>query len=226
MSITLGHISTWNTRNRQEAADNLDNQGRRRNSDRTTMADLARPLRDVAREQAAALRSVGSTGTRTAARDRMQARVDAVREVQGAPAPAARPAVASVGNPNRPTYKQINDRVARVPVGMYCLPRTRPSSNGNMVTFFKVHKFRGGHRIVQVIGGVGDYTEQPLPVAAQWAALGHILENVAGAAALYGQEAKECGFCRGMGRHSPLTQERSRKAGYGQQCADKHGLPW
>lgn len=228
---TLTNLATWNSRNgasRQEMADNLDGQGRRRNSDRTTGADRvtqgSRPLREVAREQAATLRSVGSTGTRADARRSMQARVDAVRAAQGAPAPQAKPAVASVGE--RPTFKQINERAARVPVGMYCLPRTRPSSNGNMVTFFKVHKFRGGHRIVQVIGGVGDYTEQPLPVEAQWAALGHILEDVAASAALYGREAKECGFCRGMGRHSPLTQERSRAAGYGRACADKHGLPW
>jgi hypothetical protein len=216
---TMTSISTW--RSRQTMADDLDSQGRRRNSDRTPVAAVA--LRDIAARQGAALRAVGSTG-RTPAAQRMAERVAAVRAAQNAPAPVARPAVASVGE--RPTFKQIDARAAEVPVGMYCLPRTRPSESGNMVTFFKVHKFRGGHRIVQLVGSVGDYTERTLSADEQWAALGHILDNVAGAAAMYGREAKECGFCRGQGRHSPLTHERSRKAGYGQHCADKHGLPW
>lgn len=219
---TLTNIRTW--RDRQQMADNLDSQGRRRNSDRTTTADLARPLRNVAAQQAAMLRAAGSTGRKSASQQRMEARVAAVRAAQQAPAPVARPAVASVGE--RPTFKQVDAMAAEVPVGYYCLPRTTPSSNGATVTFFKVHKFRGGHRIVQLVGGVGDYTEQPLRLEYQFFALKHIGENVAAAAALYGQEAKECGFCRGMGRHSPLTHERSRKAGYGQHCADKYGLPW
>jgi hypothetical protein len=218
---TMTNLRTWN--DRQAMADNLDSQGRRRNSDRTTMADLARPLREVAREQAALLRSVGSTGTRTAARADMQARVDRVRAAQAAPAPVARPAVASV---TRPTYREADALAVRVPVGMYCLPRTRPSTNGNMVTFFKVHKFRGGHRIVQLVGSTGNYTELPLPVPAQVAALGHILKNVAAAASLYGREAKECGFCAANGRRSVLTNDRSRAVGYGQTCANNLGLPW
>lgn len=224
MTGIMGNLSTWTTRNRQEMADNLDSQGRRRNSDYTKVSDLGRPLREVAREQAAALRSVGSTGSRADARRSMQTRVDAVRTAQAAPAPVARPAVASVGT--RPTFKQVDARAAEVPVGMYALPRTRPSSNGNMTTFFKVHKFRGGHRIVQLVGAPGDYQELPLKVEEQWAALGHILENVAAAASLYGREAKECGFCAANGRRSVLTNDRSRAVGYGQSCAEKHGLPW
>lgn len=219
---TMSNITSY--RSRQLAADNLDSAGRRRNSDRTGIDRMSRPLREVAAQQGAALKRIGSTGARDARLAEMQAKVEQVRTALAAPAPVARPAVASVGE--RPTYKQIDARAAEVPVGFYCLPRTRPSSTGSTVTFFKVHKFRGGHRIVQLVGSVGDYTERTLTVNEQWAALGHILENIAGAASLYGQEAKECGFCRGQGRHSPLTHERSRAAGYGQTCADKHGLPW
>jgi hypothetical protein len=222
---TLEALTTWNARNARPVtgpADLLDRQGRGYNNDRTPVGAVA--LREVAARQAQMLRAAGATGRKTATETRIAAAVEAVRTTQNAPAPVARPAVAAVGD--RPTYKQIDARAAEVPVGMYCLPRTRPSSTGSMVTFFKVHKFRGGHRIVQLVGSVGDYTELPLKVEAQWAALGHILDNVAGAAALYGQEAKECGFCRAQGRHSPLTHERSRAAGYGKACADRHGLPW
>jgi hypothetical protein len=132
--------------------------------------------------------------------------------------------VASVGS--RPTFKQVDELAMTVPVGVYALPRKAPSSTGSMLTFFRVHKFRGGRRIVQLAGGVGAYTEIPLKLEHQYFALTHIAEDVAAASALYGKEAKECGFCRGRGRHSPLTHVRSLAAGYGQHCADKHGLPW
>lgn len=233
MTGIMGNLTTWNARNgrdgrtRQQMADDLDSQGRRRNSDYTTGADRiangSRPLREVAREQAAALRSVGSTGRRSADRATMQARVDAVRAAQAAPAPQAKPAVASVGE--RPTFKQIDAMAAEIPVGFYALRRHTATASGD-VTFFRVHKFRGGHRIVQLVGGVGAYTERPLKAEHQYFALKHIGENLTAAASLYGQESNECGFCAAQGRHSPLTHERSRKAGYGQHCAEKHGLPW
>lgn len=227
MTGIMGNLTTWNARNgvdRRTMADNLDNQGRRRNSDHTGIAQMSRPLREVAAEQGRALRSVGSTGSRSAARQQMQARVDAVRTAQNAPAPVARPAVASVGE--RPTFKQVDAMAADLPIGYYALPRTTPSSSGNMVTFFKVHKFRGGHRIVQLVGAPGDYQEQPLRLELQFFALKHIGEDVAAAASLYGREAKECGFCAANGRRSVLTNDRSRKVGYGETCATKYGLPW
>ncbi len=202
---TLEALASWNRRHANPVA--------------------AVPLREIAARQGAQLRKVGSTGRKSAERVTMEARVAAVRVTQAAPAPTARPAVASV-NPGRLTFRQVDALAAQVPVGYYCLPRTRPSESGATVTFFKVSKFRGGHRIVQLVGGVGAYAEQSLRLEFQAFALRHILEDVAAAAALYGREAKECGFCRGLGRHSPLTHERSRKAGYGQHCADKYGLPW
>lgn len=221
---TMANLRTWN--DRQTMADNLDQQGRRRNGDYTRTADMGTPLRDVAARQGAAFRNALATGRQTPAQQDMAAKVAAVKAAQGARTPQARPAMASVGAADRPTFKQVDALAATVPVGFYALPRREASTSGNTVTFFKVHKFRGGHRIVQVVGSVGAYVEQPLKLELQYFALKHIAENVAGAAALYGQEKAECGFCRAKGRHSPLTQERSRKAGYGQQCAETNGLPW
>lgn len=216
---TLSNISTWNSRNgvdRQTMADNLDSQGRRRNSDRTTTATMARPLREVAREQAAALRSVGATGTRTAARDRMQARVDAVRAAQNAPAPVARPAVASVGE--RPTYKQINDLAATIPTGFYALPKREGATNANQPTYhFKIHKFRGGHRIVMVTGGVGAFVEVPMKANWQWVALQKIAADPKAAAVRFGKETGTCGRC-----NSPLTDAKSRERGLGPHCAKQY----
>jgi hypothetical protein len=191
-------------------ADDLDSQGRRRNSDRTPVAAVA--LRDVARRQAAALRTVGSTGP-TPAAQRMAERVAAVRTAQNAPAPVARPAVAAV-DPNRPTYKEVNDLAASIPTGMYALPRKAASSAGNTVTFFKIHPFRGGHRIVQLIGSVGAFAEQPLPLPLQFFALKHIAENAKAAAVLFGKETNTCGRCG-----SPLTNDASRARGLGPRCA-------
>ena len=206
----MSNIATYASR--QTMADNLDSQGRRRNSDRTTMDTMARPLRDVAREQAAALRSVGSTGRRSAARAQMQARVDAVRATQNAPAPVARPAVAAVGE--RPTFKQVDALAKSIPTGMYALPRKNPSGTGNTITFFKIHEFRGGHRIVQLVGSVGAFAEQPLPLQLQFFALKHIEEDAKAAAVLFGKETNTCGRCG-----SPLTNDASRARGLGPKCA-------
>jgi hypothetical protein len=209
---TLTSIRTWN--DRQTAADNLDNQGRRRNSDRTGMADMGTPLRTIAAQQGAALRSVGSTGRKTPAQVEMEARVAAVRAEQNAPAPAARPAVASVGAPARPTFKQINDLSASIPTGFYALPKRPDATNANQPTYhFKIHKFRGGHRIVMVTGGVGHFVEIPMKTAWQWVALQKIAADPKAAAVLFGQETGTCGRCG-----SPLTNATSRAYGLGPDC--------
>jgi hypothetical protein len=204
---TMTSITTW--RSRQEMADNLDSQGRRRNSDRTPVTGV--PLRDVAARQGAALRSALATRP-TPAAQRMAERVAAVRAEQNAPAPVARPAVATVGE--RPTYKQVNDLAASIPTGMYALPRKAASSAGNTVTFFKIHPFRGGHRIVQLVGSVGAFAEQPLALHLQFFALKHIAENAKAAAVLFGKETNTCGRCG-----SPLTNDASRARGLGPKCA-------
>lgn len=196
MSNTLYALSTWRERNGKA------------------------PLREVAAAQAERLRAVHAPAAPRPLSP-VQQRVAAVR----AAAPT-HTAPAPIVYAERPTYKQADELAASVPVGLYALPRTTPSASGNLLTFFKVHKFRGGHRIVQLVGSVGDYLERPLPVAHQVFALTHIAEDIAAAAALYGKEAKICGFCAARGRTSPLTHIRSLAAGYGEDCAKKYGLPW
>jgi hypothetical protein len=193
-----------------------------------------RPVFDVAAEQAERLRSAtgrpaarGNEAVRArieAQRAQLQAEYAAHRAATGAPARPEPKPVVHVGD--RPTYAQIDALAATVPVGYYALPRREASSNGNTVTFFKVHPFRGGRRIVQIIGSTAGYTERPLPVNHQFHALRHIAEDVAAAASLYGREAKRCGFCAANGRNSRLTNDRSRAVGYGERCAEIHGLPW
>lgn len=205
---TLTSIRTW--RDRQQMADNLDNQGRRRNSDRTPVTAV--PLRDVAARQGAALRGALATGVKTQKQREIEARIADVKARHGAVTPVARPAVASVGT--RPTFKEVNDLAASIPTGMYALPRKEASTSGNTVTFFKIHEFRGGHRIVQLIGSVGAFAEQPLALELQFFALTHIKENAKAAAVLFGKETNTCGRCG-----SPLTNDASRARGLGPKCA-------
>ncbi len=53
------------------------------------------------------------------------------------------------------------------------------------------------------------------------ASMAKIAADPQAAAARYGLEFKQCGMCG-----SPLSHERSRKAGYGHDCAAKHGWAW
>jgi len=185
-----------------------------------------RPLRDVAAEQAARLRAVHAprpeisrnTGGRAATgRSVVADRIAAVRaDSRYAPAvPAARPAPVAMVTP-RERFAEADRLAASVPVGLYALPRREASSAGNTVTFFKVHPYRGGHRIVQLLGSIGSFAERPLPVEHQIFALRHIAEDARSASTLFGRETSTCGVCG-----SPLTNETSRKAGIGPKCARK-----
>ena len=218
---TLANLATWNTRNgvdRRLMVDNLDSAGRRRNADYTRSDEMATPLRTVAARQGAALKTVGSTGAREARLAEMAAKVAEVRAAQNAPAPVARPAVASVGNPDRPTYKQINDLSATIPTGFYALPKRDDAKNASQPTYhFKIHKFRGGHRIVMVTGGVGAFVEVPMKAAWQWVALQKIAADPKAAAQLFGRETGTCGRCS-----SPLTDVKSRERGLGPHCARQY----
>lgn len=218
---TLTNLATWNTRNavdRRLMADNLDSAGRRRNSDRTGMADMGTPLREVAARQGAALRSPLATGRKPAKQVEMEARVAAVKAARGATVQEAKPAMASVGAPDRPTFKQINDLAGSIPTGFYALPKREGATNANQPTYhFKIHKFRGGHRIVMVTGGVGAFVEVPMKAAWQWVALQKIAADPKAAAVLFGRETGTCGRCS-----SPLTDVKSRERGLGPHCARQY----
>lgn len=210
MSAIMASITGW--KDRQLAADNLDSQGRRRNSDRTPVASV--PLRDIAARQGAILRAACSTG-RSAARIDMDARVAAVRAAQAAPAPVARPAVASVPQGKaRPDFKRINELCNAIPTGFYALPARDGATNAAQPTYyFKVHKWGKGHRIVMVTGGVGAFREIPMKAAWQLRALEGIAADPKAAAVLFGRETGQCGRCG-----SPLTSADSRAAGLGPKC--------
>lgn len=185
--------------------------GQHYNNDRTRTADV-RPLRDVAAEQGAMLRAAVATGRRTPAQVEMEARVAAVRAAQNAPAPIARPQVASVGE--RPTFKQIDALATTIPTGFYALPKREDAKNAKQPTYhFKIHAYRGGHRIVMVTGGVGAFVEIPMKATWQWVALQKIAADPKAAAVRFGQETGTCGRC-----NSPLTNAKSRAYGLGPDC--------
>lgn len=189
--------------------------GTYRNNDRTPVAQ-GRPLREVAAEQAERLRTAtGRPAANTAVRERVEAQVAALRADRRWAGPT-RTAPRPVAVVERPSYKVADELATQVPAGLYALPRKEASSAGNTVTFFKVHPFRGGHRIVQLLGSIGAFTERPLPVQHQVFALTHILEDAKAAAVLFGRETATCGMCG-----SPLTNDASRKAGIGPKCARK-----
>lgn len=142
------------------------------------------------------------------------------------PTPAPRPQVTTTPAP-RLGYAEVDALLLQVPVGRYALPKVNPTPD-NDITFFEIvaNKRTGKHLVRMLVGSVGDFEHRPMPLNHQFFAAKHILEDVASAASLYGKKAKACGFCAANGRFSPLTHKRSRAAGYGKDCAEKHGLPW
>lgn len=109
----------------------------------------------------------------------------------------------------------------RVPEGRYALP----SEDGHFV-FYKVEwvtlgKWAGRIFVSQLLGGAGDWTEQRLYDGAVGLVLDRIAEDTEGAARMFGIKASACGRCG-----SPLSNTRSRAAGYGETCADKQGFSY
>lgn len=137
------------------------------------------------------------------------------------PASVAPVATTTVTRPWK-TYEDIDALVAQIPVGpngraRFALPRTRPDSAGNMITFFKVYTVRGQQRIAQLIAqGGADYDEIRLSADHQYAAARHILDDVKAAQALYGHSTNTCGRC---GR--ALSNDLSRDRGIGPECWTK-----
>lgn len=193
------------------------------------IADHA-PLRTVAAAQGAALRVAQGTlaprtsrvapAARAAARDRAQAFV-------AANAQPRRPMQTMQATPSRASlYAQADRAAGAVPAGRYALPRVNVTAAGNDLTFFEVVEFKtgprkGAHRIFQLISNGTTLVRQSFDPKFQIYAAMHIAEDVAAAAGLFGRTIGICAF----GPH-PLTNARSRAAGYGETCAKNHGLPW
>lgn len=189
-----------------------------------------RPLREIAQEQGARLRGPQDGMPARA----VNARIDATRErtlramaTQPTAVERPRPATVAYATPNlSELYAEADRLAAQLPVGRYALPRKEVTASGNDITFFAVVEFKSGprkgvHRIFQLISNGTGLTQQKLPPQHQVFAVRHILEDVAAAAGLFGRTLNICAF----GPH-PLTNGRSRAAGYGETCAAKHGLPW
>jgi hypothetical protein len=106
-----------------------------------------------------------------------------------------------------------------VPAGRYAL-----QGEDGVVRFYQVDKPTDGrwvgYTFVKIlIGSPGDWRKERLNRSLQPAILSAIAADVAGSLRLYGQKTEQCGAC-----NSPLSTTRSRAAGYGQKCADTHGL--
>ena len=108
---------------------------------------------------------------------------------------------------------------AQVPDGRYALP----AEDGHYV-FYKVDnvtegKWAGYTFVVQLVGSVGDWSEQRLSREVSKSVLARIAADVEEAARMFGLKAKACSYCS-----SPLSQIQSRAAGYGETCAENHGF--
>lgn len=105
-----------------------------------------------------------------------------------------------------------------VPAGRYALP----AEDGHFV-FYKVDtptegKWAGYTFVSQLIGSVGDWSEQRLDKSHSKSVLHRIAADVEEAARMFGLKARACGHCL-----SPLSNVQSRAAGYGETCANNHG---
>jgi hypothetical protein len=112
-----------------------------------------------------------------------------------------------------------NQAKVEAPAGRYALP----AEDGHFV-FYKVDrptegKWAGYVFVKQLVGSVGSWDEQRLSRQTADSTLARIAADPEEAARMFGIKAKACGMCA-----SPLSNVRSRAAGYGETCAAKHGF--
>lgn len=106
--------------------------------------------------------------------------------------------------------ERTTNPLPQVPDGRYAIDK----ADGSGIAFYKV---KNGHTKVFLDLVVSDYTER-VPFRDYRRILTAIATDAEAASKRYGQEIGECGRC---GR--ALTNERTRKAGIGDDCAAK---PW
>lgn len=105
-----------------------------------------------------------------------------------------------------------------VPNGRYALP----AEDGHFVFYQVDHgtgKWDGYTFVSQLVGSVGDWDDQRLSRDVSRSVLARIAADPEEAARMFGIKARACGYCG-----SPLSNLRSRAAGYGETCADNHGF--
>lgn len=108
-----------------------------------------------------------------------------------------------------------------VPEGKYAVP-----ADAGHLSFYSVRtptegRWAGYTFLDLLIGSPGSWRQQRVAQDQRAAVMAKIAADPQAAAARYGHEFKTCGAC-----DSPLSHERSRKAGYGQVCAAKRGWAW
>jgi len=107
-----------------------------------------------------------------------------------------------------------------IPDGRYAL-----AGDDGVVRFYSVkagkNRWEGYTFVKGLIGSPGSWTEIRLGRVEREEIQKKIAADVQGAAKLYGDKFQRCGFCE-----SPLSDPRSRAAGYGEICAGKHSLPY
>lgn len=97
----------------------------------------------------------------------------------------------------------------------------------DVVKFYKVDrptegKWTGYVFVKMLVGSPGDWSEYPIKGAAREAVFIAIESaGVRESAVLFGRKTQRCGRCM-----SPLSDPRSRAAGYGQHCASLLGWPY
>lgn len=113
------------------------------------------------------------------------------------------------------------DEWPAIPAGNYALE----AADGHVV-FYGVDKPTHGNWpgmtfVNLLVGAPGDWREQKLGRDVQWRILERINADPQEAARLFGYKTRSCGQC-----HSPLSNPRSRAAGFGEVCAGKTGWPY
>lgn len=108
-----------------------------------------------------------------------------------------------------------------VPDGKYAVTADAGHSSFYQVRTPVAGKWAGFVFVDLLIGSPGDWRHQAVKGAQKATILAKIAVDPQEALARYGREFKQCGAC-----DAPLSHDRSKKAGYGQTCADKRGYAW
>jgi hypothetical protein len=117
-----------------------------------------------------------------------------------------------------PIIARPDDPAGRVPSGKYAV-----ADEDGVVRFYDVDKptdgrWKGWTFLSSLTGAPGSWRETRVPRATRDKVLAAIADDVEGSARLFGQKHQACGQCG-----SPLSNVRSRAAGYGETCAEKRG---
>lgn len=122
----------------------------------------------------------------------------------------------------RPTAKPKAAPMPDVPAGMYAF-----HTDEGHIAFCKIDRPEDGKWAGYVfckllLGAPKSWRTERLAMPTQRAIMAKIAAyGIAESLKLFGDTHKVCGMC-----DSPLSNERSLKAGYGETCAGNHGLPY